>query len=94
MTSPAVGLERIVREIFLVIIFGQVELVERGHLGHDGVVPNACCADLLDDLLGDLLLLLIVIEDGRAVLRAHVRALAVERGRVVDGKEDRQQVVV
>ncbi len=35
-----------------------------------------------------------VVEDGRAVLRAPVRALAIERGGVVQGKESVQELLV
>ena len=41
-------------------------------------------------LSGSLLLLLVVIIDRRAVLRADVATLAIERRRVVDREEDRE----
>src|SRR5690606_15474906 len=44
--------------------------------------------ELLDVSLSDLLLLLILVEDGAAVLRPDIGALAVERGGVVGAKED------
>ncbi len=47
-----------------------------------------------DDRLGVRALRFVMVEDRRAVLSARVRALTVERGRVVDGEEDGQQVAV
>jgi len=35
-----IRLELIVREIFLMIIFGDIELIERGHFRNDGTVPD------------------------------------------------------
>src|SRR5439155_11013533 len=49
--------------------------------------------ELLDDRLRHGLLLRRVIEDGRAVLRADVPTLTVQRGRVVNREEDVEQVV-
>jgi len=91
--DPAIRLERIILVVFLVIIFGNVKLVERSNFGDDRVVPDFFCADFLDDCFGNLLLFLIMIEDGRAVLCPDIIALAVKRGRVVDGEEYGQEVL-
>ena len=91
---PAVALERILLEVFLVVIFGNIKLVERRYFGDDWVVPNFGCTDLPDDFFGNFLLLLIALENGRAVLRAGIIALAVKGSRVVDGEKNCQQVFV
>src|SRR5438067_860430 len=69
-----------------------------GTTGHAEVVqitfvPDVLCLELPDDLLRHGLLLRGVVEDGRAVLGAHVPALAVERGRIVNREKDVEQVV-
>src|SRR5215207_437946 len=76
--------------VLLVVILGDVELLERRHLRHDGVAPEALRLYLGDHLCGDAPLLLVVIEDRRAVLRPDVRALPVQRRGVVGGEEDLQ----
>jgi len=43
-----IGLELIAREIFLVIILCHVELIERGHFGDDGFVPDILRVQILD----------------------------------------------
>jgi hypothetical protein len=48
---------------------------------------------LLDERFGRLALGVVVVEDGRPVLRAHVRALAVQGRRVVDREEHRQEIL-
>ena len=84
----------VVGEVFLVIIFGHVEFVELGHFGHDGLVPDVLVVQLLDGFLGNLLLFIVVIEDRGTILRADIIALAIHRGRIVDGKEDIQNILV
>lgn len=88
----AVGLMGIIGKIFLMVIFRHVELRERRDLGDDGIRPQTRLGQFADDRLGVRALRFVVEEDCRAVLRPHVRALTVERGRVMDGEEDRQQV--
>ena len=90
---PAVALERILLKIFLVVIFGDVKPVEGGHLGDDRGIPNPGCSDLPDDFFGHFLLLLVVIKNRRAVLCADIIPLAVEGGRVVNRKEDLDQLI-
>src|SRR5262249_22068656 len=60
----------------------------------DRVAVDAGGGELLVRLLSGLLLVLVVIEDDRAVLRAVVGPLGVERRRVVALPEDLEQVVV
>ena len=86
----AVGLVGIVFEIILMVILGAVEDIQRGDFGDDGVGPQVGGVEFGADGLRRFLLRLIVIEDGRAVLRADVVALAVGGGGVVDGEEDFQ----
>src|SRR3712207_779210 len=85
----AVRLVRVVAEVFLVVVLGPVECVERRHLGHDGISPKVLGLELRDHLLGDGPLLLVVVEDRRAVLRTDVGALPVQRRGVVRSEERR-----
>ncbi len=73
----AVGLVRVVGEIFLVIIFARPEFVERSYLGHDRIRVNALSGDLGDDFFGNTFLLIRMVKDGRTVRGADVVALAV-----------------
>src|SRR5439155_17703174 len=56
-------------------------------LGHDGPVPDPSGVKLSNRLLGDALLLGSMVKDHRAVLRADIPTLAVERGRVMNAKK-------
>ncbi len=79
-------------QVLLMIVFGGPEGLGGGYFGHDG--PGEA---LLRSFAGGLrfrFLLGRMEEDGAAVLGAYVRALAVQRGRVVIVPEDFQQVVV
>ncbi len=88
----AVPLVWIAREVLLMIIFSRIEGLERRKLGDDGVGKKLFGGKLRDNFFRLSLLLGGGVEDCRAVLGAHIRALAVERGRVVDGEEDVQDV--
>ena len=90
--SLTIRLELIVREIFLVIIFGDVELVNGGYFCNDGTAPDLLGIQIADEILGNFLLLRRVIKNGRAVLRANIPALTVQRGGVMDGEEDIQNI--
>ena len=50
--------------------------------------------ELAHDFLGGPPLRVIMIEDGRTVLRPDVAALAIERGRIVQCEEHTQQVAI
>jgi len=77
-----------VLEVVLVVVLGGVEGLQRDNLSDDGLRIDLCRVELRDISFGDFLLSLIRIENGRAVLRAVVRALAIElRGIVADGKK-------
>ena len=73
---------------------GLVESLQRFHLGDDLVVVDALGLQFLDERFGLLLLGVIVREDGRPVLGADIRPLTVELGRIVNRKQDFQQVDV
>lgn len=88
----AVALVRVAREVFLVIVLSRVERVNGRNFGHNRVIPELGSGDVGDFVLGDSFLLRRVIEDGRAVLCAHVIALAIERRRVMDGEEHVEQI--
>ncbi len=90
----AVALARVAREVLLVVILGGEEGLEGQHLGDDRVRPEAFIRKFVDDGIGGGGLFGQGGEDGGAVLRAHVAALAVEGGGVVDGEEDVQDIGV
>ena len=90
--SLTIWLVLIARKIFLMIILGDVEILDRFHFCNDGAVPDSLGIQLADGLFGNGLLLWGVIENCRAVLCAHIRALAIQCGWVVNGEEDIQQV--
>ena len=81
-------------KVLLVIIFCHIERVQWDDFGNDGIVKDLLCLKLLDHTLCNILLFLVVLKDRRAVLRADVRTLAVERGGIVDAEENIQQVLV
>ena len=58
------------------------------------VLPGVGGVELRDVGFGDALLVVVGVEDGGAVGGAGVRALAVERGGVVDGEEDAEELAV
>ena len=89
LTVPLVW---IAREVLLVVIFSRIEGLERRKLCDDGVEEELFGGKLRDNFFRLSLLLGGGVEDCRAVLSAHIRALTVEGGRVVDGEEDVQDV--
>ena len=88
----AVPLVWIAREVLLMIIFSRIEGLERRKLCDDGVEEELFGGKLRDNFFRLSLLLSGGVENSRAVLGAHICALAVERGRVVDGEEDVQNI--
>src|SRR3989338_1577937 len=81
-------------EILLMIFFGPVELRCLGNLCYDGPLVPAHLLKPLFRRPGRTLLLRRVIKNGRAVLRADVRPLPVERRRVVDGPKQFKQLII
>lgn len=88
----AVALVGITREVLLMIIFSREEGVEGCEFGDDGGGEEFLGGELFDDFFGFGFLLINCVENGRPVLCTDIRALAVEGGRVVNGKEDVQKV--
>ena len=89
-----VGVVGILEGVVLVVVLGAVEGFERDDLRDDAVLPGVGGVELRDVGLGDALLVVVGVEDGGAVGGAGVRALAVERGGVVDGEEDAEELAV
>ena len=82
-------------QIALVVLFGAPEGLRRLDFCDDALgLEAAFGGELLDLGAGLRLLLRRVEEDGRAVLRAPVRALAVEGGGIVQGEEGVEQLLV
>lgn len=84
---------RIPVQVQLVVLLGAPPLPRGRDLSHDAAVPPLL-ARLGRDLPRDALLLLVVEVDGRAVLGPRVRALAVERRRVVRAVEELEELAV
>src|SRR5438128_3757142 len=80
---PAVSLVGVAPEIFLMVLFRRVERFEGNNLRDNGVAPNPRVVQLGDDFLRDLFLRLIVGEDARAALAAHIRPLTLQARAVV-----------
>src|SRR5438552_16251834 len=76
------------------IVFRLVERRRRSDLGHDRARKLSARRQLRLRLLGDSLLLVAVIENRRTVLGADVRALTVQRRRIVILPEDVEQLLV
>src|SRR5512140_739521 len=81
----AVRLARVVGEVFLVVVLGDVELARLLYASDDG--RREVARQRADLLLRDALLRFAGIEDDRPVLLAGVVALAVGRGRIMDAEE-------
>jgi len=77
--------------VVLVIGLGGIEGLQRHDLGDDAVREDPRLIDLRNVGFGDALLLVVCIEDGRAVLRAFVGSLAIELRRVVSHREEYSQ---
>ena len=78
-------------EIVLVLGFGLPEIARRRHLGDDLARPQPRGLDVGDGVQRDALLLVVGVEDRRAVAGADVVALPVLRRRIVDLEEELQQ---
>src|SRR5260370_41725331 len=78
---------RMPREERLMIVLRRVELTIRLDLCHDGSVEDARLIELPNIGLGTPRLLRIRRKDGRAVLRADIRTLAIELGRIMGDRE-------
>ena len=83
------------RQVILMVGLRRKKNLQRSDLGHDRLAVDLGGVELGDIGVCDLLLLVGRGEDRRAILRAGVRSLAVQLGRVVrDREEDLQQLAV
>src|SRR5829696_7159745 len=85
---------RVALQVVLVLRLGLPERTRRSDLGDDLAGPQPGRLDVGDGVLGDPALLLIEVEDRRAVARAEVVPLAVQRRRVVDLEEELEQLPI
>src|SRR5207237_5305040 len=81
-------------QVLLMIVLRRPERAGGNDLGDDFPFPLPRARHLILHALGDLSLLLVVVEDRGAVLGADVVALAVERRRVVHAEEVAEEVLV
>src|SRR5271163_2212990 len=81
-------------KILLVIILRAVKLRRRHNLRYDRLLEHVILLEHGLRRARFLLLLLIVIKNSRAILRAHVRPLPVHRRRVMTLPEHRQQLQI
>jgi hypothetical protein len=76
------------------VVLGHKELLDPRYFRDYGLVPDLLLIELADQLFCGRLLRLIVIEDRRAILRPHIRSLAIQCRRIMDGEEDAEQIAV
>ncbi len=89
----AIGVVRIVCEIVLVSRWSWIKMLKRFDFSDD-IVPNFFAGEVFDDFFGNHFLIVVVVKDGGAILRADIVALTVERRRVVDGEKNFHQCYV
>ena len=83
------------RSIVLVIGLGRIEGLQGNDLGRDRALVDPGFVELCDVRLGNPLLLVGAIENGRTILRAQVWTLPIQLRRVVSHrKEDAKQLAV
>lgn len=86
----AIALRFVPLIIVLMILFSTIILAKRLDLCDDHfVLPHMIVGDVLFDRFRNLALLVIFVEDNRAILSSYIIALAVKRGGVVSMKKDR-----
>ncbi len=81
-------------KIILVVFFRFEECFQGVDRGHDGSVICFSPVELLDYLLGDVLLFLIVVENYRTILRANVITLTIQSCWVMGCEEDLKNLPV
>src|SRR2546422_6647858 len=74
------------------IVLGLVERLERNDFCYDWFLPNLRSVRFFDNFLCHRLLFRIVVEDCGSVLGSDIRPLAVNRGRIMRGEEDLQDI--
>src|SRR6266403_4383119 len=90
-----IGLVGVQRQVVLMIGLRRIKRFQRADLGHDRLLVDLGGVELGDIGLRNLLLFVAGGKDRRAILRAGVRALAVQLRRVVhDGEEDLQDLAI
>jgi hypothetical protein len=90
----AVWLKRVIGKVFLVVVFGKKEVCRWLQGGDNWTWPGARRVEFGNHLFGFMMLVFRGVEDHRAILRAHVVALAVQRGGIMNGKENFEQVAI
>src|SRR5580698_5503306 len=90
-----VGLTRMQGRIILVIRLGWIEALQRDYLGHDRTGKNLRLIQLRNVGFGNPFLLIVGVENRRAILGPAVRTLPVQlRGIVGHGEKHPQQLAV
>ena len=90
-----VGVVHMILQVLLVVAFGGEKAFQRDYLGRDRFVEDLGVVQLLDVGIGDLFLLVVVVENCRAVLGAGVGSLTVHLGGIVGDREvDFQQLPI
>src|SRR5271156_65556 len=85
---------RVALEIVLVLGLGLPEGTRRDDLRHHLAGPQPRSLDVGDGVFRYPTLLIVEVEDGRAVARAYVITLTVDGGGVMDLKEEFEQVTI
>src|SRR5579864_874216 len=83
-----IRLPGMVHIVILMVVFRRVECGEWDDVGDNGAIEGARGIEFLLVTLSQFLLIGIVVENDRAILRAHVVALAVARRWVVSAPKD------
>src|SRR5690606_22572869 len=90
----AIALPRISDVVVVVVFLRWIERPLRFDGRNDRIRVDPVPLELCDHRLRNRPLLGRVREDGRAVLRSHVRALTIRGGRIVGAEEDLQQLAI
>ncbi len=89
----AIRLPDVPSVIVQVVGLGGEKAGQRGHLGHEGIRPDAIGLETLHDRACHPLLLLILVEDDRPVLGPHIGPLAIPCGGIVHREEHLEERV-
>ena len=81
-------------QVILIVLLSLPERPCRGDLGHDLSRPEAGCFDVRDGIDSGQSLFFIGVEDGRTDVSPDLIALPVQRRRIVDLKEELEQIPV
>ena len=88
----AIGLKRIIGVELLMVAFRWIEFGERLQGCHNGIFKALGLVQFFDERRGFVPLLIIGVENRRAVLRTDIVALAIQCRRVMSGEENRHQI--